>query len=319
MLTANIIIFLAVCLLMFFLGSWLIKALMRLAKFLRWREFVLAFFIMAFACSLSNLFVGINSALKGIPQLSLGDIIGGNVINLTLVASLAILAGSASLPAGSRMVQTSAVFGTIAAVLPLLLLLDGGLSRIDGVILLLSFIFYVFWLFSKEERFKKVYDVNEKEVSYGILKFLKDSLFIVVAIALLLVASNLMVKSAVAFSESLNVSLTLVGILIVGLGNTLPEIYFSIASARQKETWLILGNLVGSVIYTSTFVLGIIVLISPIKISDFSPFIIARAFLIVSALIFFLAVKSGQKITRLEGLILLSLYILFLFAEILFR
>jgi len=319
MLIVNIIIFLAVCLLMFFFGSWLIKALMRLAHFLRWREFVLGFFIVALAYVLPNLFFGINAAFRGIPELSLGDIIGGNVIYFTLVASLAFVGGSAVLPAESRMVQRSVVFGTIAAILPLILLLDGDLSRIDGIILLVSFAFYVFWLFSKEERFKKVYYIKKDEISYGILKFLKDLLFIIVAIALLLFASNLMVEIAVAFSEVLNIALPLVGILIVGLGNTLPEIYFTIVSAKQKEPWLILGNLVGSVIYTSTFVLGIVVLISPIKISDFSPFIIARAFLIVSALTFFLAIKSGQKITRLEGLILLALYILFLLAEILFK
>ena len=128
-----------------------------------------------------------------------------------------------------------------------------------------------------------------------------------------------MVESAQAFAGFLGVALPVIGILIVGLGNALPETYFAIASARKHQTWLILGNLMGSVIVCSTLVLGIVVLIHPIENIDISPFAIARAFSVIAAIFFFLAVKTDRKITKKEALFLLFIYIAFFIAEIIFR
>jgi len=311
--------------------------LVKMAKYLGWREFVVAFFIMAVAGSFPNLFVGVNSALHGIPQLSFGDIVGGNIVDLTLAIALAVLIGGISLPAASKMVQTSSIFTAAVAVLPLVLILDGTLGRIDGLILLFTFIFYIFWLFSKSERFKKVYNKRRekkeaitkhktkcrKTIEHKILRrfkgFLKGLGKIMLALVLLLLASEGIVRSARVFADALNITLPLVGILIVGLGNAFPEAYFAIISARRKQTWLILGDLMGAVVVCSTLVLGIVALICPIEIRDFSPFAIARIFLVVSALFFLIIVRSGKKITKKEGLILLLIYILFLLAEIFFK
>jgi len=290
---------------------------MKIARFLGLREFVVAFFVMAIAGSLPNLFVGINSALHGIPQLSFGDIVGGNMVDLTLAVALAILIGGRSLPARSSLVQTSTVFTVIIAVLPLVLIFDGVLSEGDGLILISAFFIYLFWLFSKKDRFQRTYNSYNSDGNHkgfkGLFKNIKRVSF---ALILLLVASEGIVRSAGAFSEALGVSLPLVGILIIGLGNALPEVYFAIISAKKKNTFMILGNLMGSVIICSTLVLGIVVLIAPIQINDFSPFAIARAFLIISALFFFIAVKSDKRITRIEGLLLLLLYILFILVEV---
>lgn len=330
-------IFIISCFVLFWSSSKLVNSLIRMARYLALREFVLAFFIMAFAGSLPNLFVGINSALHGIPELSFGEIVGGNVIDLTLAIGLAILIGGAAIPAKSKMVQTSTIFTAVIAVLPLVLILDGSLGRGDGLILLLAFAFYIFWLFSKEERFRKVYkgNKNEDRKNLGVMAFLRNrkepesikhfKLFlkdlgnIIIYLVLLLAASWGVVQSAQVFSNVLGLSLPIVGILIVGLGNALPEMYFAIISARKGQTWLILGNLMGSVIVSATLVLGIVVLISPIQNIDFSPFAIARIFLVISVVFFLIVVRTGQKITKKEAVLLIAIYIFFLIAEIFFR
>ena len=291
---------------------------MRIAKFLGWREFVVAFFIMAFAASLPNLFVGISSALHKIPQLSFGDIVGGNLVDLTIVVALAALVAK-GLPTGSRMVQTSSIFTILIAILPLLLILDGKLGRGDGTILILVFFLYIFWLFSKKERFAKVYDDEIESITKEFKIFLKSLGKIIFGIILLLLAAEGIVRSAVFFAQSLNLPLALIGILIVGLGNALPETYFAIISAKKGQTWMILGNLMGSVIVPATLVLGILALICPIEIIDFSPFAIARFFLIISALFFLFFVRTGRKITRKEALFLLGIYIGFLLCEAFLR
>ncbi len=304
---------------LFWAGSSLVSALMRIAKFLGWREFVVAFFIMAVAGAFPNLFIGVNSALHKIPQLSFGDIVGGNVVDMTLAVAFAVLIGGIPLPAKSRMVQTSTIFTVFIAILPLLLIFDGVLGRIDGVLLLLTFVLYVSWLFSKKERFKKKYDEIPKEMVVGVKNFLKDTGKLIIFLILLLMASQGIVKSIQKISEFLNLSLAVLGILVVGVGNALPETYFAIASARKKDTWMILGDLMGSVIVCATLVLGIVALICPIEILDFSSFAIARIFLILSAFLFLLVVKTGQQITKKEAFFLFLIYILFLVCELFWK
>lgn len=301
---------------LFWSGSFLVGALMRMARFLGWREFVVAFFIIAFAATIPNLFVGISSALHKIPQLSFGDVVGGNVIDLTLAVAIAALIAK-GLPAESRTVQITSIFTIFIAILPLLLILDGVLGRGDGIILILGFLFYLFWLFSKKERFTMVYDTNKIPIVTEFKVFIKDLGKVILGIILLLVAAEGIVRAASFFAESLNLSLALIGILIVGLGNALPETYFAIASARKGQTWMILGDLMGAVIVPATLVLGIVALIHPIVITDFSPFAIARFFLIISAIFFLFFVRTDRKITKKEALFLLGLYILFVLVEIL--
>ncbi len=304
------------CVILSWVSSRLIKDLIQIAKYLQWREFIIAFFVMAFAVSLPNFFVDINAALQGKPELALGDILGGNLIDLTLVLAIAVFFSKKGLAATSQMVQTSAIFTSAVAVLPLFLIIDGKLGRLDGVILILSFIFYAVWIFSKKERFNKVYSAKVINPLSDFKGFAKSILRIVVCLILLLVASQFIVMSAQFFSDQLGVSLALIGLLVIGLGNAFPEMYFSIISARNSQNYLVLGDLMGSVIVCATLVLGIISLFMPFEIKELSSFVLARIFLIIAAILSLIFIKTGKKITQKEGLILLAVYIIFLIFEI---
>ena len=314
-----IVIFLICCALLYFSGNWVVGGLMRMARFLGWKEFVVAFFVMALAASLPNLFLGITSALRGVPELSFGDVAGNNLVALTLAIALAVLIGRKELPAESRTVQTTSIFTIIAAILPLILILDGNLSRIDGMLLIALFGSYIAWLFSKKERFTKIYDTHKIPILKEFKVFLADLGRVILGIILLLAAAQGIVASAQFFAIGFNLSLILIGVLITGLGNALPEVYFGIISARKGETWMILGNLMGAVIVPATLVLGIVALIHPISGVDFSPFAIARIFLIISAIFFFFFVRTDRVITKKEAFFLLGIYIAFVLVEILTR
>ncbi len=304
------------CIILSWLSSRLINSLVGIAKYLGWKEFIVAFFMMSFAASLPNLFVDINAVFQGVPELAFGDIIGGNLVDLTLVLAVAVFFTKKGLGAEGKMVQQSAVFTAIIAILPLLLVLDGRLNRYDGIILIFSFMVYAAWLFSKKQRFQGIYKNDGKNIMQDFSGFLKNVLKIVVFLSLLLITSQVVVWSAQFFSDKLGISLALVGILIVGLGNAFPEGYFAVVSAREGKSALVLGDLMGSVIVSATLVLGIIGLFFPFTITDFSPFLIARIFLIVAALLSFLFIKTGRKITKKEGLFLLLVYVVFLLVEI---
>lgn len=302
----------------FFVLAWsskrLVSALTRLAKFLGWKEFVVAFFTMALAGATPNLSVGLSSAFHKIPQLSFSEIVGGNIIDLTVAMALAILISGHGLRLASRTVQGSAIFTLLIALLPLVLVFDGTISRIDGVLLITAFVIYSVWLFGRRERFTKVY--NKVKEPLGFRGVFRNLSHILGSVFLLLLAAEGIVRSATFFSTTFNLPIVLIGILVVGLGNALPEIFFSIQAAKRRKSWMVAGNLMGSVIFPATLVLGIVSLICPIKINDFSPFLLGRIFLVVSAIFFLIFIRSGKRITRKEGALLLLIYILFVLAEV---
>ncbi len=298
-----------------FSSGWLVKSLTKVAKFLGWKEFVVAFFTMALASSIPNLSVGISSALHKIPSLAFGEIVGNNIIDLSLAVALAALVAKGGLSLSSRTVQGSGIFTIFIAVLPLFLAMDGEITKSDGFVLILTFLVYISWLFSKKERFSKIYDHTAR---MSLSRFFKNIVNMILAVSLLVLAAEGIVRSAIYFSEIFFLPIALVGILVVGLGNALPEIFFSVQAAKRGEDWVVIGNLMGSVIITATLVLGTVALIEPIVIKTISPFAIARFFMIVSAIFFLLFLRTGRKIDKKEAAFLLLIYISFVLAEICF-
>ena len=315
MLWFYILIFIGSCLLLMFSGKWLVEAISRIGRFLELKEFVLAFFVIALGTTIPNLIIGIISALNKIPELSFGDVVGSNIFDLSLVVGLAALVSRGGLSSESKTVQGSCIFTMFIALLPLFLIFDGTLSRTDGTLLLLCFFIYTGWLFSKKDRFTKTYDDSTRPPTLKV--FTKDSCVVLMGIILLLVGGQGIVKSAIFFYQESHLPLGLIGIFVVAIGTCLPETFFSLHAARKGQDWMILGNQMGNVAITSTFILGIVSLITPIKINDFSPFAIARIFLLIAVLFFFFFVKTGKKITKKEGLFLIGIYIVFLIVEIL--
>lgn len=298
----------------------MVNGLVKVSRLLGLREFVMAFLVMAFAASLPNLVVGISSGLRGFPELSFGDVSGNNLIALTLAVGIAAIFAKGGIPARSRMAKTTSWFVTIAALLPIFLILDGELSRLDGVLLILAFIFYIVWMFSKKERFTVNLEDNKSVSPLKFRAFFKDLMKVLLGLITFAVAAQGIVVSAKFFADQFNLSLVLIGILVTGVGSALPEMYFDVVSAKRGQTWLVLGDLMGAIIIPSTLVLGLVALLFPIHMSGLSSssLALARIFIIVSALLFPILVKSGEEITKKEALLLLSIYIAFLIAQIFF-
>ncbi len=309
-----ITIFIVSCTIFYFSGGWIIGGVTKISYKLGWREFILAFLVMAFTASLPNFFVGITSALKGVPELSFGDVIGGNLVALTVAAPLALMFSlKKEIIANSRTVQWSLFFTLGAAVLPSILILNGTLTRLDGLILISFFIAYLFWLFRKRERFmldrKNLVEepvVEDCQIGRSDISKMVAGLFLIV------VGAQGIVMSATYFAEGFGLSLLLIGVLIVGVGNALPQIYFASSASYKGDNWMLLGSVMGSVVIPATLVLGLVSLISPITVDNVDVAMVGRIFLVIAALVFFFSLKTSQKLVIQEAFLLLGIYVAFL-------
>ncbi len=298
-------------------GAIAVKNLVAVARYLRISEYVLAFILMALATSLPEFFVGINSALSKASILSLGNVIGSNIVNLSFVlGAVVIIAKGIRIESKIAKRDTWLVF--FISILPVLLLIDKDLSRADGVILLIAFIWYFRRILKDKEAFKKRMNHVARTVE-EFWRFIKDLIVFILAIVILLGSSWAVVKTAELIAQGLNLTLALIGLILVAVGTSLPELVFGIKSVITKHEGMNLGNLIGSTVINSTLILGITALVFPIKIEDFNLILTSGLFMILTILIvnFFIATKD--KISLREGMILIGLYVLFLIIEFMVR
>ena len=308
-----IIVFISSCAVFYLTGGWIITGVSKISYKFGWREFILAFLVMAFTASLPNFFVGINSALKGVPELSFGDVIGGNLLALTIAGPLALLfSAKREIMAKSRTVQWSLFFVLGSALLPLILVFNGTLDRLDGLILIAFFIAYIFWLFYKKERFM-LQEINRPDLEKIDNNLTKKDIFKIIAgLLLIIVASRGIVESATFFAQGFGLSLLLIGVLIVGAGNALPQIYFASTASFTGDNWILLGSIMGSVVIPSTLVLGLVSLISPINVESVDLALVGRGFLVLASFVFFIVLKTGQRMVLWEAFLLFLIYASFL-------
>lgn len=308
----GVLIILVSSILLYVAGELLVSGLLKLSRYFRVTEFVVAFFVVALAGSLPNLFVGVGSAIQGIPELSFGDIMSNNMIALTLAVALGIFfAPKKELPLENRTIQDTTFLTSLAAILPLILVSDGTISRSDGLILILFFVGYMYWMLVKSEMFSKTY-VEEGAVTVTKKEAWKYVWKVIAGVAMLALSAQGIVYGATMMAEPFGLSLFLIGIFVIGFGGALPEIYFTIITARRGETAMIIGNLMGAVIIPATVVLGLVAVISPIQNEALELSLTGRLFLIVASLFFLIVSQTKKSVSLKEGYFLLFLYLSFL-------
>jgi len=216
-----------------------------------------------------------------------------------------------------RVLQKSSFYAALIAPLPLLLLLDGKISRWDGIILLTVLGFYFHRLLSQEKKFAKIFPNTFKKEWVRFRLFLKDFGMFFLSICLLLISAEGIVFSALNLAKNLDLPLVITGVLLVALGTSIPEITFGIRSITMGHKEMILGDAMGSVVVNSTLIIGLVALICPFEITNFSPYLVGILFTVIVASVFAIFAKTEQKISKKEAMFLLLIYIVFVVVEIL--
>lgn len=313
MLWLNLLFFIASCVVLVVSGTFLVKSLTKIAQFLHFSEYVIAFILMAFATSIPELFVGISSALAKNTELILGTVIGSNIADIVLIGGITILLAR-GIKIKSKKIKRDSLFMIPIALLPLILFFIGNsISRIDGAILLAVFFLYSWHLIRRRKKFKRELEKDRIKrteiVTYSIL--------FIVFLALLFFSAHFVVRYASALAIDLALPAILIGLFLIALGTSLPELAFESRAALMGHSEMALGDLMGSVVANSTLVLGIAALIYPLIITTyFMLFLISAIFMMVFIFLFSTFIHSGSKLYIMEGIALLLLYIVFIFIEL---
>ncbi len=304
----NLIFFVLSCIILVLSGSWCVRSLAKLTKALRLNEFSVGFIIMAVSTSIPELFVGITSAFEGTPLLSVGNLIGANIIGLTLISGIIILLRR-GIKIKSKTIRKDALYMFFITLIPLaLFVFDRKLSRLDGIILIIIFSLYILKLLKQEKEFKShIKDGFRINILFLLLTF-------IASLVLLFISSELAVRFGTSLSIELALPVIFIGLFFVSVGTTLPELIFESSAVLKGHPEMALGTIIGSVVANITLILGIVALISPIT-GNFIILLSSAIFMIIVSFLFATFVESGSKLSWKEGVSLIMLYTFFVIIE----
>ncbi|WP_209404393.1 calcium/sodium antiporter [Pseudozobellia sp. WGM2] len=294
-------------------GNWLLKSAVALSIRLNIPKIVIGMTVVSFATSAPELIVSIKSALDGFPDLTLGNVVGSNIANLGLVLGVTVILGSIDVNKSFyttdwpvMMLASLVFFGFIY--------FDGVLSFYEGVIMVVFLILFLVYLL----RFQKQAVVDELPEDDMPLPLYKTMLLLGLGGVALWGGSEFLINGAVGLAKSYGVSERVIGVTVVSVGTSVPELAASIIAVIKKEKAISLGNLVGSNVFNILAVLGITSIITPITVMDQGLiendifWMLGISFLVLP-LVFF---PKGLRLGWRDGIILLAIYLAFVYLTI---
>jgi cation:H+ antiporter len=286
-------------------ASYAITAISDYAKQTGISEYLIGFLVVSIGTSLPELCTAVFSSLANNGAISLGDAIGANVIDVTIVMGLTAIFGRKILVKDKLGKTFYVIMGLV--ILPLILGLDGQLSRYDGVIMVLAFGIYILSLIKKEKKIGKMQtDIKLKDIW-------KDIFVFGGAIAALLLAARWFVLSAATMAYMLEIPNFLMGVIFVAVATTIPELTVEIKSILHKHSGIAFGDIMGSVAANISLVIGVAALINPIYFEKLR-FISSSVFMIVTVFIALMLLRK-KRITWKHGIFVVALYILFIILQ----
>ncbi|MCI7098906.1 MAG: calcium/sodium antiporter [Lachnospiraceae bacterium] len=276
------------------------------AKLLRIPTIIIGLTIVAFGTSAPELAVSISASLSGSNDIAVGNVIGSNIFNLMMVLGLCSLL--APMPMDKKILNGDYLYAILAAVVMLLLFgFDHDLSRLDGIILLIMFAYFMEKTVRSalKDRAAGTDDDDEEEIK--VLSPLLSVVYIIGGMAAIVIGGNLVVDNASLIAASFGLSETLIGLTVVAFGTSLPELVTSMVASKKGENGLALGNVIGSNLFNILFVLATSTTISPMKVDVLSTF--DAIFLIAASALTWLMAKKDYQIGRMRGAIMVALYL----------
>lgn len=293
-------------------GLWLgteliIKGAVNIAKYYELSQVFIGLAILSISTDLPEIIIAINASLHSAIEntdtsgIIIGNAIGSSFIQISMVLGLVGLLGCLTFK--KRHLYEVGIMLLGSVLLVTLLGIDGKITRVDGIVLIVVYLIYYFRLVQKERVAKKIKKKFSKQIK-------KDILFLIIGISIVIITSEIVVDNSISFAENFGIRQSFVGIIIIGLGTSLPELALAINAIRKKASGLSVGDLIGSNIFDMLIPVGVGASISELKIEKSLilfdlPFLLLLSFIV---LFFFYKKKGLQKI---EAFVLIGLFVLY--------
>ena len=271
-----------------------------LARRMNVSEIIIGLTIVAAGTSAPELFVSLVSALKGTPDMAIGNVVGSNTMNAMLIVGCAAVVAPMSISRNT--VRKDIPFAVVASVLLPLLAIDSAIGRIDGIILLAGFAAFMYYTLSQAKAGETAPSDETKMQNPWLSVF-----FVVLGLALLVIGSNIFVDSASRVAYALGLSEAVVGLTIVAGGTSLPELATSVVAARKGQSAIAIGNVIGSNVFNILMILGLTATISPMQIQGITQ--VDLSMMLGSIVMVWLFSRTKYTVERWEGALLAVVYI----------
>ena len=274
-----------------------------LARRMNIPQIVIGLTIVAMGTSMPEFCVSFVSALKGTPDLAVGNIVGSNIFNSLFIVGCAALVAPMTILHST--VRRDIPFALVSSVILLMMCLDSTISRLDAAIL---FLFFVVFMVITVRGARQGGDAEEAQQAEEKPKSPAwAAAMIVVGLALLIGGSNVFVDNASALASSLGVSDAVIGLTIVACGTSLPELATSVVSARRGQSGIAIGNVLGSNVFNILMILGITGIIQPMQISGITS--VDLSMLVASMILLWLFSYTKYTLSRWEGAVLVAVFL----------
>lgn len=282
-------------------ADWLTDGAVNIASRFGVSQMVIGLTIVAMGTSMPELCVSMVSALKGTPDLAVGNVVGSNTLNTLLIVGCSALVAPIMVKRSS--VRRDIPFAVLASLLMLIFCLDGGIDRLDAALLFILFAVFMFVTvkYGKNEG-------TERKTTAAPLG--KAALLLVVGLVCLILGSNLFVDNASFIASTLGVSDAVIGLTIVAGGTSLPELATSMVSAKKGNSDIAIGNVIGSNVFNILMIIGVTGLVKPMHIKGITS--LDLIVMLASMLLLWFFCRTTYKVKRWEGAVLAISYIAYL-------
>lgn len=282
-------------------ADWLTNGAVGLATKLGISQIVIGLTIVAIGTSMPEFFVSIVSAIKGTPDLAVGNIVGSNIFNVLLIVGVAATVAPIAIQRAT--VRRDIPIAIVASIMLTFMMLDDNISRIDALILFAAFIAFI-WITLRNSK----NDANEKDASTEkVIPTWKSVLFIIFGLVGLVLGSNIFVDNASSLAHGWGISDAVIGLTIVAGGTSLPELATSAVAARKGDSGIAIGNILGSNVFNILMILGLTGIISPMHIQNIT--YIDMAVMVISMALFWLFSFTKLRVERWEGCVLIACFL----------
>ena len=282
-----------------------------IAKKMRISEIVIGLTIVSIGTSMPELFVSTTSALQGASDISVGNVIGSNICNLLLILGLSSLIHPVKFHKQTKLIENPMSI-ILTLIFVLMCNINQDISRIEGIILLIFFIAFLIYtiVIGKKTKDEAILEISLEEAKK--ISVVKNLVLIILGIAGLKIGGDLVVENAKLVATALNISEKIIGLTIVAIGTSLPELVTSLTAAIKGESDIAIGNIIGSNIFNLLFIIGVSAVITPITYNISYNFDVIILFVAMILMCIFPFIKPKDEMSRSNGLIYTLIYIIYM-------